>query len=260
MGRGNEGRISIADTQQNLTEPQNRRVLRGKWAYKLKRGPNGEVVRYKARWIVRGFEQRAGVDYHETFASVMKPMSYKAIFGIATALDLEIEQLEVKTAFLYGNINEEIYVEQPKGQEDGSNRVCLLNKALYRLKQAPRIWFFTLALFLKNLGFLPLSADLAVFCHKDTYITVYVDDMLIVGPSLAEIQDIKEKLHRRFQMSDLGPCYYYLGMSIRRNRQQQILSLSQHGYIEKVRREVDNRTGLVNHPYFMLLEIRELDS
>lgn len=113
----------------------------------------------------------------------------------------------------------------------------MLNKALYGLKQAPRIWFFTLALFLKDLGFLPLSADLSVFCHKNIYIAVYVDDMLIVGPSLAEIQDIKGKLHRRFQMSDLGPCHYYLGMSVRRDRQQRILSLSQHGYIEKVLRD-----------------------
>lgn len=153
-------------------------------------------------------------------------MSYKALFAIAAALDLEIEQSDVKTAFLYGNIDEEIYVEQPKGQEDGSKRVYLLNKALYGLKQAPRIWFFTLALFLKDFGFFPLSADLAVFCRKNTYIAVYVDDMLIVGPLLAEIQEIKEKLHRRFQMSDLGPCHYYLGMSIRRDRQQRILSLS----------------------------------
>lgn len=91
-----------------MTEPQNRRVLRGKWAYKLKRGPNGEVVQYKAQWVIRGFEQLAGVDYHKTFASVVKHMSYKAIFAIAAALDLEIEQLDVKTAFLYGNIDEEI--------------------------------------------------------------------------------------------------------------------------------------------------------
>lgn len=113
----------------------------------------------------------------------------------------------------------------------------LAQQALYGLKQVPRIWFFTLASFLKDIGFLPLSADLAVFCHKNTYIAVYVDDMLIVDPSLAEIQDIKGKLHRQFQMSDLGPCHYYLGMSVRRDCQQRILSLSQHGYIEKVLRD-----------------------
>ncbi len=108
------------------------------------------------------------MDYHEKFASVVKPLSFKAIFEIAAALDLEIEQLDIKTTFLYGNIDEEIYVEQPKGEDDGSKKVCLLNKALYGLKQAPRIWFSTLALFLKDLGFFPFSADGAVFSRKDT--------------------------------------------------------------------------------------------
>ena len=123
---------------------------------------------------------------------VVKPISYKVLFAIAAALDLEIKQLDVKTAFLYGNIDEEIYVKQPKGQEDRSKRVYLLNKALYGLKQALCIWFFTLALFLKDFGFFPLSADLAVFCHKNTYIAVYVDDMLIVGPLLGEFRKSKK--------------------------------------------------------------------
>jgi hypothetical protein len=112
-------------------------VLGGKWVYKLKRGPNGEILRYKARWVVRGFEQEYGVDYHETFASVVKPMSYKALFAIAAALDLEIHQMDVKTAFLYGNVDEEIYVEQPPEMGDGTDSVCRLKKALYGLKQSP---------------------------------------------------------------------------------------------------------------------------
>ncbi len=118
--------------------PAHRKVLRGKWTFKLKRGAKGEVTRYKARWVVRGFEQEEGLDYHETFATVVKPMSYKALFEIASALDLEIEQLDVQTAFLYRAIDEKIFVEQPIGQKDGSSRVCLLNKALYGLKNRPR--------------------------------------------------------------------------------------------------------------------------
>ncbi|KAI0990985.1 hypothetical protein K3495_g17202, partial [Podosphaera aphanis] len=101
----------LRSLQQNKTweivnRPENRRVLRGKWVYKLKRGPNGEISRYKARWVVRGFEQEEGLDYNETFASVVKPMSYKSLFAIAAALDLECEQMDVKTAFLYGKIEE----------------------------------------------------------------------------------------------------------------------------------------------------------
>ncbi len=117
----------------------------------------------KTRWAVREFKQEEGFDYHETFATVVKSMSYKGLFPIALALDLEIEHLDVRTAFLYWAIDDEIFVEQLTGQEDGSNRVCLLNKALYGLKQVLRIWFLTFATSLNKLGFSPLSVDLAVF-------------------------------------------------------------------------------------------------
>jgi len=85
-----------------------KRVLRGKWIFKIKRAADGSVQKYKARWVVRGFEQVEGNDYAETFASVVKPMSYKALFAIAAAMDYEIEQMDVKTAFLYGNVNDEV--------------------------------------------------------------------------------------------------------------------------------------------------------
>ena len=122
-----------------MSRPRGRKVLRGKWVFRLKRGPYNEVLRYKTRWVVRGFEQKEGLDYNETFATVVKPMSYKALFAFAAAQDWEIEQMDVKTAFLYGDLDEEIYIEQPEGSEDGTDRVCLLKKALYGLKQSLRI-------------------------------------------------------------------------------------------------------------------------
>ncbi|KAH7465285.1 Retrovirus-related Pol polyprotein from transposon TNT 1-94 [Fusarium oxysporum f. sp. matthiolae] len=217
--------------------PPDRKALRGKWVFKLKRGANGEILRFKARYVVRGFEQQEGVDYNETFASVVKPMTYKAIFAIAAALDLELEQMDVKTAFLYGNIDEEIYVGQPEGFDDGTGRVWELRKALYGLKQSPRIWYQTLSLFLQEQGFQPLVSDMGVFVNGQTYIAVYVDDLLIAGPSKRDIEMIKRSLNQRFSMTDLGPCHFYLGMSITRNRRQRRLSLSQKGYIEKVLKE-----------------------
>jgi hypothetical protein len=221
-------------TWELVDPPRDRRVLSGKWVFKVKRGPHGEVVRHKCRWVVRGFTQEEGVDYDETFASVVKPMSYKALLAIAAALDLEIEQMDVKTAFLYGNIDHEIYVEQPHHMTDGTAKVCKLRKALYGLKQAPRIWYQTLTNFLRTLGFEPINADLGIFVRSGVYIAVYVDDLLIIGPSIAEIKNIKRSLRNRFQMTDLGPCSYYLGMSIRRDRQNRILYLSQQSYIHKV--------------------------
>jgi hypothetical protein len=228
----------IQSLKQNKTweivdPPNDRRVLSGKWIFKLKRGARGEIVRYKCRWVVRGFTQEEGVDYDETFASVVKPMSYKALFAIAAALDLEIEQMDVKTAFLYGEVDHEIYVEQPHHTTDGTSRVCKLRKALYGLKQAPRIWYQTLTNFLRGLGFEPINADLSIFVRSSMYIAVYVDDLLIIGPSIAEIKKIKRSLRNRFRMTDLGPCSYYLGMAIRRDRQNRILYLSQEAYVHK---------------------------
>jgi hypothetical protein len=125
----------LANKTWSLVEPPpDRNVLKGRWVFKYKRGPAGTILRYKARWVVKGYEQQQGIDYADTFASVVKPMSYKALFAIAASLDLEIEQMDVKTAFLYGTLDEEIFVEQPEGLDDGTGRVCRLNKALYGLK------------------------------------------------------------------------------------------------------------------------------
>ncbi|KAJ5337477.1 uncharacterized protein N7506_005499 [Penicillium brevicompactum] len=229
-------------TWELVDPPKDRRVLSGKWVFKLKRGPHGEIIRHKSRWVVRGFTQEEGIDYDETFASVVKPMSYKALFAIGAALDLEIEQMDVKTAFLYGDIDHEIYVEQPHHMTDGTPRVCKLRRALYGLKQAPRIWYQTLTNFLRSLGFEPITADLGIFVRSSVYIAVYVDDILIVGPSIAEIKRIKRSLRNRFQMTDLGPCSYYLGVSIQRDRQNRRLLLSQEAYIDNIAHQhgIDN--------------------
>jgi transposase InsO family protein len=211
--------------------PANRNVLKGRWVFKYKRGPSGDVVRYKARWVVKGYEQQEGIDYHETFASVVKPMSYKALFAIAAARDLEIEQMDVKTAFLYGTVQEDIFVEQPHGLNDDSGRVCKLNKALYGLKQSPRVWYRTLSTFLGEAGFTPLDADHSVFVKNSTYIAVYVDDLLLVGPDKVDIQRIKDQLSQRFKMTDMGPIAYYLGMTVTRDRKSRILRLGQRSYL-----------------------------
>ena len=213
--------------------PANRRVLRGKWVYKIKHGASGEITRYKARWVVRGFEQQEGIDYNETFASVVKPMTYKSLFAIVAAKDLELHQMDVKTAFLYGEVDEEIYVELPPGFESGG-KVCRLRKALYGLKQSPRIWSKTLEEYLATLNFKPTTSDPSIFCRGDYFLAVYVDDLLIAGPNLQEIQSIKTSLTRRFQMVDLGECKYYLGMTITRDRAKSQLRLGQQAYIERV--------------------------
>ena len=125
MGAMKEEFTSLQDnkTWTLVDRPTNQRVLPGKWVYRHKRGSDGSIVRYKARWVIRGDQQREGIDFNETFATVVKPMSYKLIFAIAAALDWEIDQMDVKTAFLYGKVEETVYMEQPTGLED-VERLC----------------------------------------------------------------------------------------------------------------------------------------
>ena len=128
--------------------------------------------------------------------------------------------MDVKTAFLYGDIDTEIYVEQPEGMGaiGESHKVCKLNKALYGLKQSPRVWYFTLTAYLKTLGFEPLTADNCIFHDsKGTYIAVFVDDLLMVSPSKANISIIKVKLSKYFYITDLGPYKYYFGIEVIKN-------------------------------------------
>jgi transposase InsO family protein len=217
--------------------PPDRRALRGKWVYKLKRGPQGEIIRHKARWVVKGYEQEHGIDYDETFAAVVKPAAFRPIFALAAKHDLEIEQMDVKTAFLHGKIEETIYVEQPTGYEQ-QGKVCLLRKGLYGLKQAPRMWYKTLHDFLVESGFHRTQADHSVFVTdagiNGLIVTVYVDDLKIIGRDKQAIQRLKNALSERFDMTDLGPISYYLGMSVRRDRAARTITLSQAGYLQKV--------------------------
>jgi hypothetical protein len=220
--------------------PLDRHILKGRWVFKYKRGSTGTILRYKARWVVKGYEQQQGVDYADTFASVVKPMSYKALFAIAASLDLEIEQMDVKTAFLYGTLDEEIFMEQPEGFEDGTSQVCRLDKALYGLKQSPRVWYHTLSKFLAESKFYPIDVDHSVFSNGSIYIAVYVDDLLIISKDKIKIQELKGRLSTRFSMSDLGPVAYYLGMAVTRDRPNRTLRIGQQSYLE----EAIRTTGL----------------
>ena len=150
------------------------KILSGKWVYKIKKNADGTPL-YKARWVVRGFEQEEGYNYYETFSSVVKPMTFKALFAITAYHDLDCIQMDVKTAFLNAKINELILINQPRGFEIG-NQVCKLNRALYGLKQAPREWYQTIREYLESAGFHHTEADHSVFINKKhrLIISVYV--------------------------------------------------------------------------------------
>ena len=138
-------------------------ALSGKWVYELKKDVNGNITRFKARLVVKGYLQQYGVDFDQNFASVVKPMAFRLIFALAAYHDLDIEQLDIVTAFLNGFIDQLIYVHMPKAY-DVPGMICKLNKALYGLKQSPRLWYERLSTFLlRKLGLEKLHADHSIF-------------------------------------------------------------------------------------------------
>ncbi|PSC68653.1 retrotransposon Ty1-copia subclass [Micractinium conductrix] len=203
-----------------------------KWVYKIKRDSNGNIERYKARLVVQGFRQREGIDYDEVFAPVSKYSTLRTVLSTAAAQDLDLHQLDIKTAFLNGTIDEEVYVSPPPGYTLGKPTLCCkLNKALYGLKQAPRAWYQTLKAELAKLGFTASQADAGLFISTDpskpAYLLTYVDDILIVTPKTTSSAAIKQKLMAAFEARDLGNATFFLGMDLIRDRTAKTIKLAQ---------------------------------
>lgn len=168
-------------------------------------------------------------------------MSYKTLFALAAALNWNVEQMDMKTAFLYGAVEEIIYMIQPTGFKSKRypNKVCRLKKTLYGLKQSPRVWYQTFANFMRELGLFPIDADYSVFIdpRTDIIIALYVNDVLITSPNRDNIQRTKKALNAKFHMTDLRPCAYYLRITVTRDRANRIIRLGQAAYVKRVLRE-----------------------
>lgn len=221
--------------------PKGKRALKNKWVYRLKCDDTSSQPRYKARLVVKGFSQKKGINFDEIFSPVVKMSSIQVVLGLAASMDLEIEQLDVKTTFLHGDLDEEIYMEQPEGfQVKGKeNLVCCLKKSLYGLKQAPRQWYKKFESFMIDHDFHKTHSDHCVFVKNYSegdflILLLYVDDMLIVGQDTKKIASLKKSLSKSFAMKDLGSAREILSMRITRDRKNKKLWLSQEKYIEKV--------------------------
>jgi hypothetical protein len=209
--------------------------------FRCKIEPNRSQPRYKAQLVVKGFSQKKGIDFEEIFSLTMKMSSIRVVLGMAANMNLEIEQLDVKTAFLHGDLEEEIYMEQPAGSTTRGKEhiVYHLKKSLYGLKQSPRQWYKKFDSFMVEHGYDITTCDHCVFVKKFSdgefiILLLYMDDMLIVGHDTSKIDRLKEELSKSFAMKDLGPTIQLLSMKISRDRKNRRLWLSQESYIEKV--------------------------
>ena len=183
---------------------------------------------------MKGFNKKKSINFEEIFSPVVKMSSTRVSIGLATRLNLEVEQLDVKTVFLQGDLEEEIYMQQPKGFEvkGKENLVYELKKSLYGLKKAPRKWYKKFDSFMMSHGYNITTSDHSVFTikffHDDFIILLlYVDDMLIIGHDSSKIDRLKKELSKYFSMNDLGSSKQILGMKISRDRKNRKLWLSQ---------------------------------
>ncbi|CAA7051267.1 unnamed protein product [Microthlaspi erraticum] len=193
-------------------------IVSCRWIYTHKFNPNGSLRRLKARYVAKGYNQRRGVDFTETFSPVIKSTSLRVVLDVAVSRDWPIKQLDVNNAFLQGSLEEEVYVAQPPGfiDPDRPHHVCRLHKALYGLKQAPRAWYRELSTFLTVSGFTNSLADPSLFIlNRDSsllYILVYVDDIVITGNNPRLLQHTLDALATRFSIKDPEDLNYFLGI------------------------------------------------
>jgi len=219
--------------------PKNRKVISSKWVCRIKFKDDGECLSHKARLVIRGLEQQYGVDYFETFASVLKFATLRALLAKAAAEDLEIDQMDVDTAFLNPDLEEEVYMEIPEFFElvtlgVNPKQYCLrLRKALYGLKQAPRVWFKTVNAFFADLGFKPGNSDPNLFIRNGVYILLFVDDMLVIGKR-SEVDHVKATIKKKWKCKDLGEAKLFIGFQIQRDRTAKSLRIHQTLYITKL--------------------------
>ncbi|GJV10853.1 putative RNA-directed DNA polymerase [Tanacetum coccineum] len=207
------------DTWEITELPLGRKSIGGKWVYKIKYKSSGDIERYKARYVVKGYNQKEGIDFDETFSPVVKIVTVRCLINLAVQNSWPLFQLDVNNAFLYGDLSETVYMDLPEGYfSPNDKRVCRLKKSLYGLKQAPRQWNAKLTHTLIEHGFKQSKSDYSLFTksEKGSFIVllVYVDDIIVTGNNVDSIESFKKFLKTKFQIKDLGKLKYFLGIEV----------------------------------------------
>ena len=225
--------------------PEGKNVVGSRWVFKVKHNADGTVERFKACLVAQGYSQSQGVDYQEVFSPVVRYSSIRALLALANVRDWEVHQMDVKTAFLQGDLDEEIYMKQPDGyiDKDKPNHVCKLKKSIYGLKQAARCWNIAIDTLLKSNGYKNSSADSCLYIKSVkqsngevdfTILALYVDDILLFSNNTDMLMKEKMSLGKRFKVEDQGEVHYVLGISVKQDRKSRLLSFNQPKYLEGI--------------------------
>ncbi|CAI7812222.1 unnamed protein product [Closterium sp. NIES-53] len=233
--------------------PEWRKAITSKWFFKIKSDADGKIERYKSRLVAKGYQQKEKVDYNELFAPVVKPTTLRTLLAGAAIKGWVVKQMDVTTAFLNGVLEEEIFMAQPKGFDDGSGRFLRLKKALYGLKQAPRQWYLKLRGVLEEISFTPSTADHSLFMlgegEQRSFMVVYVDDILIFSPSSDLVNEVMLKLQDKFKCNALGDVSFYLGLHIERDVEKRCMRVHQRKYLEALAANFGQSEGHVATPF-----------
>ena len=220
--------------------PVGKKTVGSKWVYKVKTGADGSVQRYKARLVAQGFTQQYGIDFDETFCPVVRQESLWLLMALSVRYGLSIHQVDMTIAFLNGTLEDEVYMQQPKGFECPGKEefVCKLNKSIYDLKQSPCFWNSTLDAFLKEMQFTQTASDPYIHYRKAgkdiMFIGVYVDDIILAAKNEKQLKQVKEDLSNKFDITDLGELKYFLGIKVEQNKESGSIWIGQPAYTENL--------------------------
>lgn len=231
----------IANKTWSLVElPAGQKAIGSKWVFRIKRNAKGDIERFKSRLVAKGCAQQLGVNYWETFSPVIRYETIRMLFAIAAEKQLYMHQIDISNAYLNSELHEDVYMKQPENfiNKQHPNKVLKLRKAIYGLKQSGRAWNNTLDEVLKSIGFKRCKNEPCLYVKQNkqqySYIAVYVDDLIIMSPSKADIAEIKKKIGSTFNMQDGGPIQYFLGLEVQRDGERGAIHLSQKKYIKSV--------------------------
>ncbi|GKC22526.1 putative ribonuclease H-like domain-containing protein [Tanacetum coccineum] len=218
--------------------PNGKRAIGTKWVFRNKKDERGIMIKNKARLVAQGYTQEEGIDYDEVFAPVARIEAIRLFLAYASFKDFVVYQMDVKSAFLYGKIEEEVYVCQPPGFEDPDfpDRVYKVEKALYGLHQAPRAWYETLSTYLLDNGFQRGKIDKTLFIRRDKgdilLVQVYVDDIIFGSTKKSLCTEFEKMMHKKFQMSSMGELTFFLGLQVK--QKEDGIFISQDKYVTEI--------------------------